>query len=259
MVSQRHRVARPPRRPRCRGASSAAAVRAPSWPRSTTRRSPSPSPPRPLPVFTGLGHEIDRSVADEVAHTRAEDADGVRRGAGRAGGRVPRASSSTRGTAIGQRAERSVDRHDGTARRDRHRPGRPCPRRARPQRRTARTTGRCGSATARRRVVERADVQLAAAVAALGPGAGSARRRGCATSTPLQTQVRLLDPVTRAGAGLQHHPRRRRPCRARRRVAVGRRPARHHLRQSAPPPVRCSRSPTRTCPASTRDRERTQP
>ena len=23
----------------------------------------------PLPVFTGLGHEIDRSVADEVAHS----------------------------------------------------------------------------------------------------------------------------------------------------------------------------------------------
>ena len=52
-----------------RSSSSAAAGRATSWRRSTPRRSPAPSPTAPVPVLTGLGHEIDRSVADEVAHT----------------------------------------------------------------------------------------------------------------------------------------------------------------------------------------------
>ena len=33
----------------------------------------------PVPVLTGLGHEVDRSVADEVAHTALEDTDRVRR------------------------------------------------------------------------------------------------------------------------------------------------------------------------------------
>ena len=33
----------------------------------------------PVPVLTGLGHEIDRSVADEVAHTVAEDPHRLRR------------------------------------------------------------------------------------------------------------------------------------------------------------------------------------
>ncbi len=33
-----------------------------------------------VPVLTGLGHEIDRSIADEVAHTSLQDADRVRAG-----------------------------------------------------------------------------------------------------------------------------------------------------------------------------------
>ena len=50
--------------------SSAVAAPAPSWPPSTTRRSPSPSPPARCRCSPGSGHEIDRSVADEVAHAR---------------------------------------------------------------------------------------------------------------------------------------------------------------------------------------------
>ena len=52
-----------------RSSSSVAAGRATSSPRSMPSRSPERSPPRRVPVFTGLGHEVDRSVADEVAHT----------------------------------------------------------------------------------------------------------------------------------------------------------------------------------------------
>ena len=52
-----------------RSCSSVVAAAEASWPRSTTRRSPMAIASSALPVFTGLGHEIDRSVADEVAHS----------------------------------------------------------------------------------------------------------------------------------------------------------------------------------------------
>ena len=49
--------------------SCAGAAPAPTWPRSTTNASRSAIARSGVPVFTGLGHEVDRSVADHVAHT----------------------------------------------------------------------------------------------------------------------------------------------------------------------------------------------
>ena len=72
----------------------------------------------PRPVFTGLGHEIDRSVADEVAHTALEDPDGLRRRAHRAGGVVPRRGGASLGghrpavRRAPRRGRRRAGRHD---------------------------------------------------------------------------------------------------------------------------------------------------
>ena len=64
---RRHR--RSPGRARSTSSSwSAAAAPRPTWPPSTRRRWPGPSPPATVPVWTGIGHTGDQSVADEVAN-----------------------------------------------------------------------------------------------------------------------------------------------------------------------------------------------
>ena len=69
--SRRRSACCPPIRSTC-SPSCEAAARAPTWPPSTTKPSPVPSRPAPVPVITGVGHEVDTSVADEVAHTVAK-------------------------------------------------------------------------------------------------------------------------------------------------------------------------------------------
>ncbi|MCU1362144.1 MAG: xseA [Ilumatobacteraceae bacterium] len=145
-----------------------------------------------LPVFTGLGHEIDRSVADEVAHLALKTPTAC---ATALVERVLEFMAIVENTwqAIAQRSARIVDRHDGrlieiaTGLGDRIH-GALDRGDERLQHRATRV--RDGA----RRVVERADAQLAVAVAALGraPSQLDAEARHLAS---LDTQVRLLDPV----------------------------------------------------------------
>jgi exodeoxyribonuclease VII large subunit len=145
-----------------------------------------------LPVFTGLGHEIDRSVADEVAHRALKTPTAC---ATALVERVAEYLAIVENTwqAIGQRSERIVDRHDGrldeiaTGLGDRvhgalDRGDERLHHRA--------TRVRDGA----RRVVERADAHLAVAAATLAraPAQLDAEVRHLAS---LHTQVRLLDPV----------------------------------------------------------------
>ena len=58
----------------------------------------------PCRCMTGLGHEVDRSVADEVAQPRPQDADRLRGGGGSAGPRLP----AERGTCLDGRGRAAV-------------------------------------------------------------------------------------------------------------------------------------------------------
>ena len=96
--------------------SCAAAAPAPTSPPSTTKRWPGPSRACPVPVLTGIGHEIDTSVADEVAHTAAKTPTACAQllvGAGRrrrrrARRRAGRPSPGRRGAGVGRHDERLV-------------------------------------------------------------------------------------------------------------------------------------------------------
>jgi exodeoxyribonuclease VII large subunit len=144
-----------------------------------------------LPVFTGLGHEIDRSVADEVAHRALKTPTAC------AAALVERVAEylaivENNWKAIAQRAERVVDRHDG--RLDEIATGLGDRLRGALDRGDERLHHRASRVRdGARRVVDRADAQLGVAVAALGraPGTLDAELRHLAA---LQTQVRLLDP-----------------------------------------------------------------
>ncbi len=93
--SRRPSACSPPTDPTC-WPWCAGAAPAPTWRPSTTRPWRGPSPPVPSPVITGVGHEVDTSVADEVAHTAAKTPTACaaaarrprRRGPGAAGGTV---------------------------------------------------------------------------------------------------------------------------------------------------------------------------
>jgi exodeoxyribonuclease VII large subunit len=147
----------------------------------------------PLPVFTGLGHEIDRSVADEVAHRALKTPTAC---ATALVERVLEFLAIVENTwqAIAQRSERVVDRHDGrlleiaTGLGDRVH-GALDRGHERLQHRGTRV--RDGA----RRVVERADAQLSVASATVGrtPARLDAEVRHLAS---LHTQVRLLDPAS---------------------------------------------------------------
>jgi exodeoxyribonuclease VII large subunit len=146
----------------------------------------------PLPVFTGLGHEIDRSVADEVAHRALKTPTAC------ATALVERVAeyltvAEHTFTAIRQRAERGIDRHDGrlteiaTGLGDRvhgalDRSGERLLHRS--------TRVRDGA----RRQVERADAHLATAGATLArvPARLDAELRHVGS---LDAQLRLLDPA----------------------------------------------------------------
>jgi exodeoxyribonuclease VII large subunit len=144
-----------------------------------------------LPVFTGLGHEIDRSVADEVAHRALKTPTAC---ATALVERVVEYMDIVENTwkAIAQRAERLVDRHDGrldeiaTGLGDRLRGALD---RGDERLHHRATRVRDGA----RRVVERADAHLSTAVATLArvPAQLDGEVRHLAA---LQTQVRLLDP-----------------------------------------------------------------
>ena len=144
-----------------------------------------------LPVFTGLGHEIDRSVADEVAHRALKTPTAC------AAALVERVAEylaivENNWLAIAQRAERVVDRHDG--RLDEIAIGLGDRLRGALDRGDERLHHRASRVRdGARRVVERADVRLVGAVASLArvPAVLDAEVRHIDS---LQTQVRLLDP-----------------------------------------------------------------
>ena len=54
-----------------------AAARPPTWRPSTARLIARAIAGLDVPVLTGIGHDIDRTVADEVAHAGLQDADGL--------------------------------------------------------------------------------------------------------------------------------------------------------------------------------------
>ena len=97
---------------------------------STTSAWRGPSPLCPVPVLTGIGHEVDRSVADEVAHRSREDADRLR---ARARRHSCACSTAVLARPVGARSPsrrpRGVAGH-GRPRRGRRRPGRAAPPRA---------------------------------------------------------------------------------------------------------------------------------
>jgi len=151
-----------------------------------------------LPVFTGLGHEIDRSVADEVAHSALKTPTAC---AAALAERVQafRERCEQTWSAIGYRAQRAVAvaetevadvarsiRHQVVASVDRadHRLGQ----RAR------------GVRVGADRVVQRADVQLSAATAAIGrvPSRLEPELRHLAA---VNERLRLLDPASTLARG----------------------------------------------------------
>ena len=69
MVAGAIRTLARPARPRLRSSSSAVAARATSSATFDAEPIARAIAASPIPVLTGLGHEVDRSVADEVAHT----------------------------------------------------------------------------------------------------------------------------------------------------------------------------------------------
>ena len=146
----------------------------------------------PLPVFTGLGHEIDRSVADEVAHRALKTPTAC------ATALVERVAEylaivEITWVAIAQKSARIVDRHHG--RLDEIATGMGDRLRGALERGDERLDHRATRVRdGARRVVQRADTQLAGAVATLArvPARLDAEQR---TVAGLQTQLRLLDPV----------------------------------------------------------------
>ncbi|MBI5090285.1 MAG: exodeoxyribonuclease VII large subunit, partial [Actinobacteria bacterium] len=144
-----------------------------------------------VPVLTGLGHEIDRSVADEVAHRALKTPTAC---ATALVERVAEYLAIVENTwqAITQRATRAVDRHHGrldeiaTTTGDRVRTALD-----RSDERLHHRASRVRDGA--RRVVDRADHQLATAVATLArtPARLDAESRQL---DALQTHVRLLDP-----------------------------------------------------------------
>lgn len=145
-----------------------------------------------LPVFTGLGHEIDRCVADEVAHRALKTPTAC------ATALVERVADylaivENTWQAIAQRSERIVDRHHG--RLDEIATGLGDRLRGALDRGDERLDHRVGRVRdAARRVVERADLRLGGAVATLVrmPARLDVQQRNV---DGLQTQLRLLDPV----------------------------------------------------------------
>ena len=168
----------------------------------------------PVPVLTGLGHEIDRSVADEVAHTVVQDADGVRP--------VARRRPSRQYLAAAERSLRAPSshvaaRHDSTAppssaRRPRppHRPAHP--RRRRAGRRAARRRGSTRLRARRRRpLVDARTPRRRRAASGSVPRAPQllaaeerhldvARRRGSRSLDPVNVLARGLE-ITRTADG----------------------------------------------------------
>ena len=197
--------------------SSAAAGRATSWPRSTPRPIALAIAAVALPVFTGLGHEIDRSVADEVAHTAFKTPTAC------AAALVDAVAAPTidRANDAGARSARVSDRQLG----QRHGAGLRSTRTGSPAAPTCRRTRR---RTARDRVDSHPHASAAALVVGAvarrrhrGPRrpapAPAARRRGPPPRRHCRHGSRCSTRSTSWRAAGQITRNRRRPCRARRR------------------------------------------
>ena len=218
-----------------------AAAPPPTWPPSTARPSPAVAT-LDVPVLTGIGHEIDRSVADEVAHAAYKTPTACAQ-AVVADVRAVEAAPTTRGGASsppppGRAGRGRAPAHLRAPRRPRHPPGpgggRPRPRRrgaggraatgrspGRPPRSTAPPGGSRAAAGPTLRTHEHGDGGrrgpagaaaarlLAAAERELGPSTPR-----CGRSTPAGARPRLVDHPY----GRRPHPAVRRRCRPRRRA-----------------------------------------
>lgn len=152
----------------------------------------------PLPVLTGIGHEIDTSVADEVAHTRFKTPTAAAAGlVARVGGfvdEVERAWVDIGSLVVGHLAA-ATDRLGATA------GGIAQHVRSGVERSTARLESRSQrlGLTARHEV-ERADGRLAASLAVIGRAPASIDH-GAVRLEALAERLRLLDPVTTMSRG----------------------------------------------------------
>ena len=192
--------------------SSAAAAPATSWPTFDAEPIARAIAAAPVPVLTGLGHEIDRSVADEVAHTSLKTptacAAHARRGCV---GEYLAAVEQRYAADRRRRRGAAIDAAEPGARRagPPHRPAHPRRRRAR--RRAARHTGPA-------RV--RAGGRAARSADARSPAAAARRAARARVPQLLAAEDRhlagarepgpLARPGQRAGPRLEHHPHRRR-------------------------------------------------
>ena len=209
LVGRARRGARPPAS--TSSASCGAAAPAPISRPSTARPSPGPWPRSTVPVLTGIGHEIDTSVADEVAWRAPRHAHRVRRVPRRAGPAVLRRDATRRCcAACGPRAPPPA----APAITSSERPAASAAPPGAHLRDAERHVAAVGAAVARRPCAA-----LDAAGAALGHRAA---------------RVRRPRPRAAAGPGLVDHPRRRRPARQDPRRRRRRRARAHHHRRRRP-------------------------
>ena len=147
----------------------------------------------PVPVFTGLGHEIDRSVADEVAHTAFKTPTAC---AVALIERVTTFADEAENTwvAIGNRAARHLERADagllGTARRIEQRTIGAV---ERAEQRLSDRSHRAAALAAR--ALQRADDTLDRAATGVGRRPLQFVDREQQTLQQIEARVRLLDPV----------------------------------------------------------------
>ena len=239
--------------------SSAAAGPATSWPCSTPSRSPWPSPPSPVPVLTGLGHEIDRSVADEVAHTSFKTPTACAQCARR---RLTATYLGRRRAGLrarpSPRPATDIERAPSSARRPRppHRPAHP--RRRRPCRRGSRPAASTGCAAARRPLGDADAPRRRGVVASCGCGRRRCSPPSSGTSTRSHARARAARPGGDARPRVDDHPARRRRRRAlarrRRPPATSSTPSSPTARSRSTVDGRTSRIPMPDRSATTRTR-----
>ena len=170
----------------------------------------------PVPVLTGLGHEIDRSVADEVAHTslKTPTACAARARAGRqhvprrCRAAVRRRSSRWPPTAVRGSERELVERAHRIARRTQAAVERA------DERLAVRVTQLRSCAV---RPIAASEVSSGSGVRPPGGAASSAPRRRGASSRRARGSCSCPRPRQRAGARVDDHPPRRRAHRASRR------------------------------------------
>ncbi|MEM9516797.1 MAG: exodeoxyribonuclease VII large subunit [Actinomycetota bacterium] len=153
----------------------------------------------PVPVLTGLGHEIDRSIADEVAHTALKTPTAC------AAALIERVNTvrqaiNDRSAAIGRSSERAL--HTATTRLDAHAERVAERTRAAVDRADQRLAGRVTAiATRTPLVLDRADLHLDACAARLGRRPNELLEQQAARLDLLDARRAAVDPAVQLARG----------------------------------------------------------